>query len=65
MSGTRKRLFQELFDEIGDFALHARTLGFVHPVTRENLAFAADPPPNFTHVIGVLRSEALKTLDNQ
>ena len=28
--------------------LHARTLGFQHPITGEQLDFAVDPPADFT-----------------
>jgi 23S rRNA pseudouridine1911/1915/1917 synthase len=65
MSGTRKKFFGELFEEIGEFALHARTLGFTHPATGEALAFSVEPPPYFVKVVNVLRSETLKSLDNQ
>ena len=36
-------------------ALHAATLGFVHPVTGENLRFAAPMPADMEALIGVLR----------
>lgn len=35
--------------------LHARRLGFVHPVTGERLAFEAPPPPVFARVLELLR----------
>ena len=63
MSGARHKLFEELFEEIGEFALHARTLGFIHPVTGESVDFAVEPPPNFQRVANALRDEAMKTLD--
>lgn len=37
-------------------ALHARILGFAHPVTGDDLWFKADPPKDFTNLIGVLRA---------
>lgn len=30
--------------------LHARSLGFRHPVTGEEIGFAVDPPPDFVDV---------------
>jgi 23S rRNA pseudouridine1911/1915/1917 synthase len=42
-------------DAIGRQALHARTLGFQHPVTREPLLFEAPPPPDFERALAVLR----------
>jgi 23S rRNA pseudouridine1911/1915/1917 synthase len=40
---------------IGRQALHARTLGFQHPITREPLLFEAPPPPDFERALAVLR----------
>ena len=37
-------------------ALHARVLGFTHPVTGEKLRFEAEPPPAFARVLETLRS---------
>jgi 23S rRNA pseudouridine1911/1915/1917 synthase len=35
-------------------ALHAETLGFVHPVTREKLRFHAPPPPDMAALLSLL-----------
>ena len=35
-------------------ALHAATLGFVHPVTQEKLSFHSAPPPDIVDLIGRL-----------
>jgi len=32
-------------------ALHAKTLGFVHPVTKEFLRFDSELPPDFREVV--------------
>jgi 23S rRNA pseudouridine1911/1915/1917 synthase len=32
-------------------ALHARVLGFEHPITREKLRFEAEPPPQFNQLL--------------
>lgn len=36
-------------------ALHARILGFVHPVTGKDLRFEAEPPADFTALVDALR----------
>jgi 23S rRNA pseudouridine1911/1915/1917 synthase len=36
-------------------ALHARVLGFVHPVTGEKLRFEAELPPEFKHLLETLK----------
>ena len=40
---------------IGRQALHARTLGFLHPVTQEPMLFEAAPPPDFMCALELLR----------
>ncbi len=35
---------------LGRQALHAAVLGFEHPVTKEELLFESDPPPEFAHL---------------
>jgi 23S rRNA pseudouridine1911/1915/1917 synthase len=36
--------------------LHARLLGFVHPVTGERLRFESPPPPEFAAILALLRA---------
>lgn len=38
-------------------ALHARTLGFKHPITRKELHFEAEPPSEFIELMRKLKSE--------
>lgn len=38
-------------------ALHARVLGFIHPVTSENMRFVSAVPEDIESILGVLRSE--------
>jgi 23S rRNA pseudouridine1911/1915/1917 synthase len=45
-------------EAIGRQALHARSLGFLHPVTREALLFEAPPPDDFMRALAVLRTAA-------
>jgi len=40
---------------LGRQALHARTLGFEHPVTAEPLSFERDPPRDFLNLAAALR----------
>jgi len=42
-------------DALGHQALHARLLGFVHPVTRERVRFEAAPPDDFEAALEALR----------
>ncbi|MCF8060524.1 MAG: RluA family pseudouridine synthase [Bacteriovoracaceae bacterium] len=37
--------------------LHARKLGFVHPITKEKLVFETEPPEVFSQVLDFLRKE--------
>ena len=39
--------------------LHAKTLGFVHPITGEHLRFDSDLPDYFTHFLATLRRETV------
>jgi 23S rRNA pseudouridine1911/1915/1917 synthase len=64
LPGARKKLYEELLGLIADVALHARVLGFVHPVTSQELEFTAPPPDNFTQILKLLRKDAYKSLDN-
>ena len=60
--GRRKAAARLLGDEVAGAvdrfprqALHAAELGFVHPVTGENVRFASDPPPDMTDLRAALR----------
>ncbi len=48
--GTRKAFFQNLFERLPRQALHANTLGFLHPATGEELFFQADLPEDMAWV---------------
>lgn len=45
-------------DQLGRQALHARLLGFVHPVTKRKLSFSSDPPEDMARAIEALRTLA-------
>jgi 23S rRNA pseudouridine1911/1915/1917 synthase len=53
----REPLLREVSDRIGRQALHARILGFVHPITQEKLYFERQPPADFTAALEVLRQQ--------
>jgi 23S rRNA pseudouridine1911/1915/1917 synthase len=42
--------------ELGRHALHARTLGFVHPLTGERLSFDSELPDDMRAALEALRS---------
>ena len=63
MPGTRKKFFLDLLEGLDHTALHARVLGFVHPMSSEWLEFAAEPPDDFSKVLKTLREDALHQLD--
>ena len=42
-------------DQLGRQALHARTLGFVHPATGKTLSFTSTPPDDFRRALEALR----------
>jgi 23S rRNA pseudouridine1911/1915/1917 synthase len=54
-AGKRKQLFRNLFEVLPRQALHARTLGFVHPGSGEWMQFESELPEDLQQVIGKLR----------
>ena len=54
-SGSRKSMFKNLFARLDRQALHAKTLGFEHPVSGEQVLFESDLPDDFQHVLEKLR----------
>ncbi len=46
---------QRLVEELPGQALHARTLGFQHPITQKSLIFEAEPFENFSALLAELR----------
>ena len=45
-----------IFDESGQ-CLHAKELGFVHPVTNEFMKFDSDLPECFVNIMEMLKNE--------
>jgi 23S rRNA pseudouridine1911/1915/1917 synthase len=54
-TGRRKTLFEKLFKTLSRQCLHAKTLGFIHPETREEVSFDSELPADFSFVIEQLR----------
>lgn len=50
-SGAYKMMVQNSFDLLPGQALHAKSLGFIHPTTREWIQFDTDLPPNFQQIV--------------
>lgn len=53
-SGTYKRFIENCFAVCPRQALHARTLGFMHPVTKQEMDFEAPLPPDMQELISKL-----------
>jgi len=52
---ARRAFFRNLFEAMPRQALHAATLGFVHPTTGEDVHFEAPLPDDMQHVLDRLR----------
>jgi len=51
----RDPALRAIADELGRQALHARSLGFVHPATGKTLSFRSEPPDDFRRALAALR----------
>jgi 23S rRNA pseudouridine1911/1915/1917 synthase len=51
----RDPALRAIADELGRQALHARSLGFVHPATGKMLSFRSEPPEDFRRALAALR----------
>ena len=49
-------VFREAAETLGRPALHARVLGFVHPLTNAKVRFEVDPPADFEVILTALRA---------
>lgn len=54
-TGRRKTLFEKLFKTLSRQCLHAKTLGFIHPVSKKEVAFDSELPADFLFVLEQLR----------
>ncbi|MFN6085927.1 MAG: RNA pseudouridine synthase, partial [Fluviicola sp.] len=50
-SGSYKHFIENCFDLIDGQALHAKTLGFTHPVTKEWMQFDSELPNGFSELL--------------
>jgi 23S rRNA pseudouridine1911/1915/1917 synthase len=55
-TGSRKAMFRNMFETLQRQALHAKTLGFVHPVTEEFIEFDSMLPADFATVLEKMRN---------
>jgi 23S rRNA pseudouridine1911/1915/1917 synthase len=55
VTSKRKAFFANLLQRIPRQALHAETLGFVHPQSGEHIDFQVDPPEDMQYAIRRLR----------
>jgi len=56
-TGSRKVMFQKMFERMSRQALHAKTLGFEHPSTGEQTEFKSKLPADFQTVLDTLREK--------
>lgn len=64
LPGERRQLMERLLEILDHPALHARTLGFVHPALGRVVTFEAELPKDFRKVLEMLRSRGDNELDN-
>ena len=50
----RQAVTHAMLKRLGRPALHAKTLGFVHPVSSETLHFVCEPPDDFASALEAL-----------
>ncbi len=58
---SRQRQVQAVAATLTRQALHARLLGFVHPITSERLMFSSAPPEDFLRALATLRGREPET----
>ena len=51
-----KQFIENCFEILPRHALHAKTLGFIHPVTRKNVFFDSPLPDDFTKLLDKWRN---------
>ncbi len=54
LEGKRAHLVQDLLKRIGRQALHAKTIGFVHPATKETVEFDSELPEDMQEILKLL-----------
>ena len=56
-TGSRKAMFKKLFEIMPRQTLHAKTLGFTHPETGQEVQFNSSLPADFSKVLETLRNK--------
>jgi 23S rRNA pseudouridine1911/1915/1917 synthase len=62
-SGYYKSFIQNCFEICNRQALHAKTLGFIHPVTHQQMLFDSDLPSDMAHLLSEF-DDFLKNKEN-
>ncbi|WP_243369669.1 RluA family pseudouridine synthase [Geotalea sp. SG265] len=60
LASVKDPVLRRLIKELGRQALHAKTLGFIHPSTKEYLEFDTELPRDMASIIGHLEQPAQK-----
>jgi 23S rRNA pseudouridine1911/1915/1917 synthase len=55
-TGSRKSMFKNMFATLPRQALHAKTLGFIHPTTEKFMEFDSELPEDFEFVLDKVRN---------
>lgn len=55
-TGARKTMFEKIFQHLGRQCLHAKTLGFIHPRTKERVEFDSTLPGDFRDALNKLET---------
>lgn len=55
-TGSRRQMFTNLFKKLQRQCLHAKTLGFEHPITGNFVEFDSPLPDDFQHVLTMLQN---------
>ena len=57
LSGLQDPVLKQMIRAMGRQALHAKTLGFLHPISREYLEFDTELPPDMAGIVAYLDSK--------
>ncbi len=57
LSSAQRKAVGEYLQVASRQMLHARVLGFIHPITREKLHFEVDPPADYLELLNLLREQ--------
>lgn len=62
VDGKKKAEVKNLLAMISRQALHARSLGFIHPVTKSKMRFTSEIPDDMQHILSYLRDQTSQKL---